>query len=119
MNPILMVIKPDHAANPESTPEHWRCVDCGTNTAPGFPGRAGVLSSVAGGCLTIHSPDQELYSVHDKLWRKAGNVSGCLCIGCLENRLGRYLRPKDFVLGDPFNIVGIPASARLRDRRGY
>jgi hypothetical protein len=38
-------------------------------------------------------------------------MGGCLCIGCLEKRLNRVLRPKDFQRGHPFNIAaGHPAS---------
>jgi hypothetical protein len=119
MAPIAMVVKPEHAAHPNSTPEHWRCVDCDWNTAPGVPGRAALMASVAGGALSLYTDNQELYSVSDRVWRKAGNPRGCLCIGCLEARLGRRLLPKDFPKGDPFNFPWFPASERLRDRRGY
>ena len=30
---------PRRCAAREATPVHWRCVDCGWNTAPGFPGQ--------------------------------------------------------------------------------
>jgi hypothetical protein len=119
MGLVAMVVKPEHAADPNSTPEHWRCVDCDWNTAPGIAGRAALMAGVAGGVLSLHTDNQELYSVHDKVWRKAGNPRGCLCIGCLEARLGRYLKPKDFEPDGPFNFPGIPASKRLRHRRGY
>jgi hypothetical protein len=33
----------------------------------------------------------EIYKVLDRIWFTAGNVDGCLCIGCLEIRLGRRL----------------------------
>jgi hypothetical protein len=50
--------------------------------------------------------------VRDHVWKKAGMepFGGCLCIGCLERRLGRKLKPKDFT-GHVFN--GMPGSARL------
>ncbi|WP_374159065.1 hypothetical protein ACEWX3_07535 [Mycobacterium sp. G7A2] len=38
----------------------------------------------------------EYYSVKDDLWNKYGPAHGCLCIGCLEGRLGRQLVPGDF-----------------------
>jgi hypothetical protein len=61
--------------------------------------------------------DAEVYAVHDKVWRKAGMEpwGGCLCISCLEKRLGRRLKPKDFVPDDPFNAM--PATERLLERQ--
>ena len=43
---------------------------------------------------------------------------GCLCIGCLERRIGRKLKPKDFERNHPFNNSGLLCTERLRDRRG-
>ena len=40
---------------------------------------------------------------------------GCLCIGCLEKRLGRQLRPTDFDTSHPFNCA--PGTTRLMERR--
>lgn len=34
--------------------------------------------------------------VRDKLWAAAGMQDGFLCVGSLEQRIGRMLRPKDF-----------------------
>jgi hypothetical protein len=42
---------------------------------------------------------------------------GCLCIGCLEKRLGRRLKPKDFPRDHPLNDVRVPGTERLRRRR--
>ena len=42
---------------------------------------------------------------------------GCLCIGCLERRLGRALRAKDFPKGHEFNSPRVPATERLKQRR--
>lgn len=50
----------------------WLCDDCGMQTAP---------------C--------EVYMVRDEVWAEA-HGRGYLCIGCLENRLGRELVPDDF-----------------------
>jgi hypothetical protein len=42
--------------------------------------------------------NSEIYTVRETVWKKAGVEfsGGCLCIGCLEKRIGRRLRPKDF-----------------------
>ncbi len=42
--------------------------------------------------------------------------SGCLCIGCLEKRIGRRLTPEDFP--DHVFNTSIPGSPRLMERRG-
>lgn len=62
----------------------------------------------------------EQYMVHDQLWAAAGMPSEqgwhYLCVGCLEQRLGRTLTPADFTdvpLNDP---AGHPHSPRLLDR---
>jgi hypothetical protein len=46
-------------------------------------------------CVTWES---EVYMVHNRIWKAAGvePMGGCLCIGCLERRIGRRLKPKDF-----------------------
>jgi hypothetical protein len=64
-------------------------------------------------------PRAELYYVRDTVWSAAGmkDFGGCLCIGCLERRLGRRLKPKDFPREQAFNHPGVPASPRLRKRR--
>ena len=53
------------------------CRDCGTNT----------------------DDIGEYYMVKDKIWKTAlnGSSKGMLCIGCLEDRLGRILTYKDFI----------------------
>jgi hypothetical protein len=43
-------------------------------------------------------------------------MGGCLCIGCLEKRIGRRPKPKDFDPDHPFNEM--PTTPRLLDRRG-
>jgi hypothetical protein len=67
--------------------------------------------------MTIDSKS-EVYSVRDVIWAKAGmeDFGGCLCIGCLEKRLGRKLKPKDFRRDHPFN--NFPGTQRLLKRRG-
>lgn len=57
----------------------------------------------------------EYYMVHDIIWDAANPMHhGMLCIGCLENRLGRPLRRGDFT-DAPCNHMplAIPRSARL------
>ena len=107
--------------------EHHNCIDCGVNTAPGCATREQVDNMLRASVLRA-DPDKldtitfgehtEQYFVHDKVWKQAGMEpwGGCLCIGCLEKRLGRRLRPKDFVRSHPFNQL--PGTERLLDRRG-
>ena len=66
------------------------CVDCGVETLPADERRA------------------EFYMVTDEVWAAAGMpdadldeddrlyMDDCLCIGCLELRIGRRLTPDDF-----------------------
>jgi hypothetical protein len=70
-----------------------RCVDCRVDTI-------GV---------------REFYRVHDSV-RPLAELGGCLCIGCLEERIGRRLTPADFT-DAPINRFG-GSSARLRSRLG-
>src|SRR5215831_16015926 len=42
-------------------------------------------------------------------------MGGCVCIGCLEKRLGRKLTPKDFPRRHPFN--SLPGTERLIERQ--
>jgi hypothetical protein len=55
--------------------------------------------------------------VRDSVWKAAGlePMGGCICIGCLEKRIGRQLRPKDFTR-HVFNSM--PGTERLLQRRG-
>jgi hypothetical protein len=59
----------------------------------------------------------EVYTVRDAVWKKAGlePMGGCLCIGCLEKRIGRKLKPKDF---DDSPLNKTRGTARLLKRRG-
>ena len=60
------------------------CIDCDTMVTPPYtpPG----------------TPDWQWYIVHPAVWAAAGLTfnDGCLCIPCLERRLGRVLTPEDF-----------------------
>ena len=43
----------------------------------------------------------EYYMLYGKVWKKANpQISGKLCILCVENRLGRKLNKKDFTKVD-------------------
>jgi hypothetical protein len=62
----------------------------------------------------------EYYMVHDDLWARSGMKphDGQLCIGCLEDSLGRRLVPGDFT-SVPVNEPGfMRKSARLLSRLG-
>ena len=58
----------------------------------------------------------EVYTVKPAVWKAAGMepMDGCLCIGCLEQRLGRTLTARDF----PFLILSIQSTARNDYYRG-
>ena len=51
--------------------EDWDCAKCGTDTS------------------------KEYYMVHDVLWEEYG-VDPLLCVGCLEEKMGRQLWSGDF-----------------------
>jgi hypothetical protein len=108
--------------------ESWLCVDCGTNTAPGFPSGPEMRLAIALGDKKLDvtfdvtfDSNTEVYHLKDKVWAKAGMRAwnGCLCIGCLEQRLGRQLQPKDFARHDDETWAQLPCSDRLLDRRGF
>jgi hypothetical protein len=108
-------------------PESWLCVDCGFNTAPGLKNtrqaqaEAAMLGALWDNDLAGIDQrigfDSEVYTVRAAVWKKAGmeEMGGCLCIGCLEKRIGRRLKPKDFYRDHPFNTM--PGTQRLLDRR--
>jgi hypothetical protein len=104
------------------TAESWLCVDCGVNTAPGFSNRKDLELAFAlyGEAEQQITSESEVYTVTDEVWRATGleGWGGCLCVGCFEKRIGRRLRPKDFLAGHEFNSPDIPATRRLRKRRG-
>jgi hypothetical protein len=105
-------------------PESCCCVDCGFNTAPSLLNRAEMEAAIEalGGNYEEGVPQtwddrMEVYAVRAAVWKKARMepYGGCLCIGCLEERLGRRLRPKDFQRDHPYDML--PATPRLRKRR--
>jgi hypothetical protein len=107
--------------------EHHLCIDCGFNTAPGFITRAEMEVAFhrgdgdeGKGVEQSITEDSEVYIVRNHVWAAAGMepYGGCLCIGCLEKRLGRRLKPNDFQRDHAFNDHRLPCTPRLRDRRG-
>jgi hypothetical protein len=103
-----------------NTPLTWDCIDCGMNTHPGAKGRIGLAQDIAvhGVSHVTHGDTTEVYFIRDAVWKRArmAPFDGCLCVGCLEKRLGRKLKPKDFDWSHPFNYL--PATERLLRRRG-
>lgn len=60
----------------------------------------------------------EYYMINNDLWKQYGAHSGMMCIGCLEERLGRKLTKDDFsdaLLNSDFRFQ---RSERLADRLG-
>jgi hypothetical protein len=103
--------------------ESWLCIDCGVNTHPGSPSGPEVRIDLAlrGACTYAFDHCCEVYTVKRELWEKVGMKpwGGCLCVGCLEERLGRQLRPKDFAHDDGKVWARLPCTDRLLDRRGF
>jgi hypothetical protein len=101
-------------------PETWCCVDCGVDTAPGCKNRKEVeLDLALYGQTQYHvSEFSEVYTVTPEVWAQTGltGMGGCLCIGCLEQRIGRRLKPEDFQQDHPF--MDFPGTKRLLKRRG-
>jgi hypothetical protein len=70
--------------------------------------------------MMMPTSECEIYTVRAKVWTDAGmdRYGGCLCVGCLERRLGRTLKPKDFQHGDGLSHPSVPGTTRLLNRRG-
>lgn len=86
--------------NKDKVEEDWsefNCVDCSVNT---------------------HFID-EYYMVDFDLWNSVmgSQNTGMLCIGCLEDRIGRKLTTEDFI-DAPINYGCFGWSERMRDRLG-
>jgi hypothetical protein len=108
--------------------ESHNCIDCGYDTMPGCPTRAEVeqpmrAAKKAGrlkqwGFPQGYDSRSEVYIVYPCVWEKAGmegDYSGCLCIGCLEKRIGRRLQPYDFA-EHVFNDPTLPGTRRRFER---
>lgn len=81
----------------EETFKEFDCVDCSVNT---------------------HAIN-EYYMVQFDLWNSVmvSQNTGMLCIGCLEDRLGRTLTTEDFIEA-PINYGCFGWSDRMKDRLG-
>jgi hypothetical protein len=82
--------------------DRWACLDCGFD------------------CLN----GDEYYMLRDRVWLRANpDGAGMLCVGCVERRLFRRLRPFDFNWDAPVNgdgPWGARRSIRLDNRmRGH
>jgi hypothetical protein len=77
------------------------------------PCRAGDVHCVDCGVDTLDAG--EYYAVSEAVW-PLDPLGGMLCIGCLEDRIGRRLTPVDFT-DAPINSAR-GSSARLRSRLG-
>jgi hypothetical protein len=107
--------------------ESYFCIDCGFDTLPNNLNRAeseqDARAQIAAGRknwrqrVRVNSRS-ETYFVHDHVWKTAGMEpwGGCLCIGCLEKRIGRRLMPDDFA-DHVFNTYW-PGTQRLLERQG-
>jgi hypothetical protein len=107
------------------TIDHWKNSWRPASWVPAEEQRSSTESKVEsvtvfhnGEPLGVYSEHQNCIDCGYNVWKKAGMepYGGCLCIGCLEKRLGRKLKPKDFQSGHPFkDLRGTP---RLIERRG-
>jgi hypothetical protein len=101
--------------------DSWNCVDCGVNTAPGLQNTIQMKKAFAAdwniSLVQTVDTSSEVYMVTPKIWKAAGmdDWNGCLCIGCLEKRLGRRLKPRDFNRDHTFILF--PGTKRLLARR--
>src|SRR5262249_10220981 len=118
------------------TPDNWDCIDCGRDTLPGSNYRlfkmlglpVSLRGSVKAGTkkrpstieISLQPPthNAEMFALHSRIWRAAGAPDGCLCVGCVERRIGRKLTSRDFLKRHPLNKPASYVSRRLRDRRG-
>lgn len=82
---------------------------------PGCRGECYGFDCLACGSSTLHL--NEYYMVTDEVWEIANpDKRGMLCIGCLEDRVGRLLTKDDFT-DAPVNSPGLMMqSARLLNR---
>ena len=61
----------------------------------------------------------EYYMLRTELWQEACQSNDMLCIGCVEDRLGRKLVPADFNLEDTHNLIKLwPPARPLKERLG-
>lgn len=76
------------------------------------------------GCGINTSRADEYYMIQHDLWASTSAGRGMLCVGCLEEKIGRRLEPADFIDCDlnfgPYMRDGSPRrkSRRLAERMG-
>jgi hypothetical protein len=119
--PIPSTWEPPQIDAKGTSPESWACVDCGVNTAPRLKTRIEIEHDLMFRESSENHVDNqsEVYMVRRKVWEAADvkGDGGCLCVSCLEKRIGRLLTPKDFLPGHPFNASDWPGTPRLKARR--
>jgi hypothetical protein len=77
-----------------------------------------IMDFICIDCLNDTLDMDEYYMVHDVIWDSVA-TDGMLCIGCLEDRLGRRLVEADFTTA-PINADGRTLrSCRLHERLGH
>jgi hypothetical protein len=106
--------------------EGMPCDDCGTPTSPrGGLGEYYMVTGETWAAAGMH-PEHVTWVHGDGSWRRYatdghGHITGgpfpseFLCVGCLEERLGRELSGADFT-DCPLNRMHERQTARLRDR---
>jgi hypothetical protein len=108
------------AVNQTCIDTHYFCQDCGMDTQPGHPAGAEIEAAVAAGVGFdfVITSNHELYMLRQSVWDRTGlsGWGGVLCVGCCERRIGRSLKPKDFLAGHSFNFI--PGTRRLLQRQG-
>jgi len=84
------------------------CADCG------------MTLTVRGTLWGIGDRDSEWFLVKDRIWRQSQRKGECrfLCVGCLENRIGRKLTADDFKRSAKVNFVGQKSPKLRRRMRG-
>lgn len=75
------------------------------------------MSKICKDCKTNCSHIGEFYFIKTELWKSVARIDIILCIGCVEQRLGRKLDKSDFTqcyINDPKKSKGM--SQRLLER---
>jgi hypothetical protein len=118
---MKIILRVEKYGGVTSMSDSHNCIDCGRNTAPGIQNKAEMEAMFAAGhrAIQVEVRNHEQFMVHDAVWQAAGmeEWSGCLCVGCIERRLGRALTPDDFT-EHVFNTAR-DCTKRLRERRGH
>jgi hypothetical protein len=93
------------------------CNDCGIDTTPRTGLRGWRSGKHTGKYAYRRRTDMwEYYVVTDKVWEAAGIDGNFLCIGCLEQRIGRQLTSNDFTDAPINKCDKLGSTPRLRER---